>query len=283
MKRFFLSLLVLSLAACAQRKDTQPVEPYRIAGNLYYVGTSDITAYLVSTPQGHIVINVGYEDTAAQVRDSIQKLGFKITDVRILLNGQAHFDHVAGMAALQKMTGGAKIFASTADAGVMESGGKTDFRWGSEYTYPVVKVDRKLSDGDKVELGGTTLVAHVTGGHSIGCTTWTMQVDDGGKKLDVVIVGGTTVNPGVQLLNNPKYPGVSDDMAKTFRVLRSLHCDIFLGAHGGYYNMAAKYDRFKRGEQPNPFIDPAGYQDHINRMEKAYLDLVAKEKAASGR
>lgn len=276
------SLLTFCTAAQTVHNDAQAFTPYKIVGNLYYVGTNDITAYLVTTPAGHVVVNVGYEETAALVRDSIEKLGFKITDVKILLNGQAHYDHVAGMAALQKMSG-AKIYASTADAIVMESGGKADFRWGTEYSYPPVKVDRRLADGDKVTLGNTTLVAHVTGGHSVGCTTWTMQVEDGGKRYDVVIVGGTTINPGVTMINNAKYPSVSDDMARTFKVLRSLHCDFFLGAHGGYYGMLAKYERFKKGEQPNPFIDPQGYTAHIDHFEKLYLDQVAREKAAAGK
>jgi metallo-beta-lactamase class B len=259
--------------------DAQPFPPYRIAGNLYYVGTNDITSYLVVTPAGDIVINAGYEETPALIRDSIEKLGFHPRDVKILLNGQAHFDHVAGLAALQKLTG-AQIFSSAAEVPVLESGGKADFRFGSEYTYPPVKVDRVLKDGDKVTLGGVTLVAHVTGGHSVGCTTWTMPVEDADahRTYDVVIVGGTTINPGVTLLHNAKYPTVSEDFARTFRVLRSLHCDIFLGAHGGYYGMLAKYERMKRGEA-NPFVDPDGYRAHIDAAEKRYLDQLARESA----
>jgi metallo-beta-lactamase class B len=280
-----LGLLVVAgtaaVGAGAVHTDAQPFPPYRIAGNLYYVGTNDITSYLVTTPAGDIVINEGYEETPALIRDGIEKLGFHARDVKILLNGQAHFDHVAGMAALQKLTG-AQIYSSAAEVPVLESGGKADFRFGNEYTYPPVKVDRVLNDGDKVTLGGVTLVAHVTGGHSVGCTTWTMQVEDSdapGKLLDVVIVGGTTINPGVTLLHNAKYPTVSEDFARTFRVLRSLHCDIFLGAHGGYYGMLGKYERFKRGERPNPFIDPAGYRAHIDAAEKRYQDQLARERA----
>ena len=273
MTRIALALLF----ALAVHEDAKPFPAYRIAGNLYYVGTNDITAYLITTPAGHIVINVGYEETPALIVDSIEKLGFKTRDVKILLNGQAHYDHVAGMAAMQKLTG-AEIWSSAAEVAVLESGGKADFRFGSTHTYPPVKVAHVIADGEKVTLGGVTLVAHVTGGHSVGCTTWTMQVEDGGKKLDVVIIGGTTINPGVTLLNNAKYPTVAGDFARTFKVLRSLKCDIYLGAHGGYYGMLGKYERMKSGEQPNPFIDPAGYIAHIDRAEKIILDQLAREK-----
>jgi len=275
-----ISIALLLLApAPATHDDAKPFPAYRIADNLYYVGTNDITAYLVTTPAGHIVINAGYEETPALIIASIEKLGFKPRDVKILLNGQAHFDHVAGLAALQKLTG-ADVYSSAREVDVLESGGKKDYRFGSEYSYPPVKVAHVVADGEKVTLGGVTLVAHVTGGHSVGCTTWTMQVDDAGKQLDVVIIGGTTINPGVTMLNNAKYPSVSADMARTFQVLRSLKCDIYLGAHGGYYGMIAKYERMKKGEGPNPFIDPAGYTAHIDRAEKAYLDQLARERAA---
>jgi len=273
-------VLLLTMSGWAQpapHPDAQPVSPYRIAGNLWYVGTNDITAYLVTTPVGHIVINAGYEETAVLVRDSIEKLGFRSSDVKILLNSQGHFDHVAGTAALQKLTG-AKVYSSAADATVMESGGAKDFRWGKEFTYPAVKVARKLADGDKVTLGGVTLVAHVTGGHSVGCTTWTMSVEEEGQRYHVVIVGGTTINPGVTLLNNAGYPAVARDFERTFQVLKSLRCDIFLGAHGGYYGMAEKYERLKRGEKPNPFIDPKGYAEHVDRAEKQFLDQLARER-----
>ncbi len=273
-------LLTLSAwAQPAQHPDAQPAPPYRIAGNLWYVGTNDITSYLVTTPAGHIVINAGYEETAALIRDSIEKLGFQARDVKILLNSQGHFDHVAGTAALQKLTG-AKVYSSAADAVVLESGGAKDFRWGKEFTYPAVKVAGKLADGGKVSLGGVTLTAHVTGGHSVGCTTWTMEVEEDGRRYLVVIVGGTTVNPGVSLVNNAAYPAVAQDFERTFQVLKSLQCDIFLGAHGEYYGMAQKYERMKRGEKPNPFIDPKGYAEHVDRAERRFLDQLARERAA---
>lgn len=283
MFRFATALLIaLPVTSMAQNKrpDNQPFPAYRIAGNLYYVGASDITSYLITTPAGHILINSGYEDTPPIIRDGIVSLGFKPADVKILLNSQAHFDHVAGQAAMQKLTG-AKIYSSAPEVAVLETGGKADPRWGREQTYPPVKVDHVVRDLEKVTLGGVTLVAHLTPGHSIGCTTWTMRVADGGKVYDVVIVGGTTINPGVEFVRKPTYPGIADDYVHTFQVLHSLPCDIFLGAHGGYYGMLAKYEKMKAGATVNPFIDPEGYRVFIDKAEQTFREQWAKEKAGN--
>lgn len=283
MPRFTLLLLAaLASPAVAQtpHEGNQPFPPYKIMGNLYYVGADDITAYLVATPAGHILLNSGYVETVPLIRDSIRKLGFRVEDVKILLNSQAHGDHVAGQAAMRKLTG-AKVYSSQPDAVVIESGGKADPRWGREETYPPVKVDHIVGDGEQVKLGGSVLVAHLTPGHSIGCTTWTMQVSEGGKHYDVVFVGGVTINPGVHFVGRPTYPGIADDFARTFRVLRALQCDVFLGAHGKYYGMLRKYRQMQQSPQPNPFIDPQGYRDLIDRSEKAYLDQLKRETAAA--
>ena len=280
MPRFLLLLtLAFVVGSIAQHggADNQPFPAYRIMGPVYYVGASDITAYLIATPAGHILINSGYEDTPPIIRDGIVKLGFKPQDVKILLNSQAHYDHVAGQAAMQKMTG-AKIYSSQPEVAVLESGGKADPRWGREQTYPPVKVDHVVRDREEVKLGGVTLVAHMTPGHSIGCTTWTLQVEDGGKVYNVVIVGGTTINPGVHFVGKPTYPGIADDYARTFRTLHALPCDVFLGAHGGYYGMTDKYKKMAAGAAKNPFIDPEGYRAFIDKSEKTYLDQLTKEK-----
>ena len=275
-------LLAIALASAGfgqvRHEGNKPFPPYRVIGNIYYVGADDITSYLIVTPRGHIILNSGYEDTPALIRAGVQKLGFKITDVKILLNSQAHFDHVAGQAALQKMTG-AKVYSSAREVGVLQSGGKTDPRWGKEVTYPPVQVDHTVADGELVTLGGTTLTAHLTPGHSIGCTTWTMQVTDGGTTYDVVFVGGTSINPGVHFVDHPTYPGIADDFQKTFQTLRSLKCDVFLGAHGGYYGMLEKYNRLQKAAQPNPFIDPAGYRAFIDSEEAHFTAQLAREKA----
>ena len=257
--------------------ENNPFPVCRIMDNLYYVGTEDVASYLIVTPKGHFLLNSGYEDTPAMIRRSVDKLGFKITDVKILLNSQAHFDHVAGQAVLQKMTG-AKIYSSEREFSVLESGGKTDPQWGREVTYPPVHVDHVVADGERVTLGGVTLTAHLTPGHSIGCTTWTMQVTDAGKIYDVVFVGGTAINPGVRLVDHPTYPGIAEDFKKTFQTLRSLKCDVFLGAHGGYYGMIEKFSRLEKGAQPNPFIDPEGYRAYVDAAEAHFLDQLSAEK-----
>lgn len=281
MSRFaFLLLLAASVAAAADHSaDNQPFPAYRIVANVYYVGASDIAAFLVTTPAGHILIDSGYEDTPPIIRDGIVKLGFQLRDVKILLNSQAHYDHVAGQAEMQRLTG-AKIYSSQAEVAVLESGGRKDPRWGREQTYPAVKVDHVVRGLEQVTLGGVTLVAHLTPGHSIGCTTWTLRVVDGGKPYDVVIVGGTTINPGVKLTGTPTYPGIADDYARTFRILHALHCDIFLGAHGAYYGMREKYRQMQAGAKENPFIDPTGYTAFIDQAEQTFRTQLAKEQGS---
>jgi len=254
-----------------------PIPPYQVIGNIYYVGADDITAYLITTSEGHIVINAGYEDTAPIIEAGVRQLGFSPADVRILLNGQGHYDHVAGLHALQLATG-AKIWSSEAEVPVLESGGAKDLRFGKEVTYPAVHVDHVVRDGEELKLGGVTLVAHLTPGHSIGCTTWTMKVSDKGRQYDVVFVGGTTINPGIRLVKDPTWPGIASQYEKTFQTLRALHCDVFLGAHGGYYGMREKMKRM--GGEQNPFIDPEGYKRFVDQAEKTFQAQVASERAS---
>jgi metallo-beta-lactamase class B len=258
----------------------KPIDPYRIAGNVYYVGTNFLASYLFVTPEGSILLNSDYEESVPLVRASIEKLGFRFRDVKYLLSSQAHNDHSAGNFLVKELTG-ARVLVMQGDDDIIANGGKGDFRFDGEYSWKPCKVDRVLHDGDTVVLGGTTLVAHHTPGHTKGCTTWTTVVQDGGKKLNVVIVGGTGINPGVKLLNNPKYPSMVEDFVRTWAILRSLPCDIFLGAHGSYFDMDDKLARFKAGEKPNPFIDPKGYRDFIDSSEQNYLKQLTAEKKAA--
>jgi len=254
------------------------VEPYRIAGNLYYVGTNELASYLIVTPEGNILINAGFEETPARIRVSVEKLGFRFADTKYLLNGQAHDDHAAGSFLVREWTG-ARVLVMEQDAFVVEHGGKGDFQYQGETSWRPCKVDRVLHDGDTVSLGGSTLVAHLTPGHTKGCTTWTMAVRDGNRTLNAVIVGGVSVNPGYVLVNNPKYPGIADDYRRTFRVLRSLSCDLFLGAHPSYFDGHEKYERMKTGAAANPFIDPQGYREFIDRAEKQFEEKLASSPA----
>ena len=278
--RSVLLLAAAALTLAAQIKRNEPFPSYRIIGNLYSVGASDIASFLIVTPQGDILINSGYEETVPIIRAGIEKLGFHLKDVKILLASHAHNDHVAGLATLRALTG-AKVMIMDADVYEISTGGKGDFRFEGIYSWKPCKVDRVLHDGEQVSLGGMTLTAHRTPGHTRGNTTWTFPVMDGGKKYDVVIVGSTSINPGVHLVNNAKYPKIADDYAYTFRLLRALSCDVFLGAHTGMYDGSEKYRRLKNGEKPNPFIDPAGYRKYIDESEAVYRAQLAQERAAS--
>lgn len=259
----------------------EPFPAHRIIGNLYFVGSKELGIYLVTTTNGHILINAGLEGSVPEIKKSVEALGFHFNDIKILLISHAHFDHDAGAARIKALTG-AKYMVMDADIPVVESGGKKDFAYGNraDMLYPPAKVDRVLHDGDTVTLGGTVLTAHLTPGHTKGCTTWTMKVQDAGKTYDVVIVGSPNVNPGYKLVDNTAYPQIASDYEKGFRVLRSLHCDVFLGAHGAYYDMEAKYARLKQGGE-NPFIDSEGYKRYVEDREQAFRAELARQKAAS--
>jgi metallo-beta-lactamase class B len=248
----------------------QPFPPFRIAGNLYYVGDQDLGSYLIATREGLILINSGIKGDVPLIHKNVEELGFRYSDIKILLASHAHFDHVEGSAMIMQETG-AKFYVMDADVQVIESGGKDDFQYGKERwaRFPSVKVDRVLHDGDKVELGDSVLVAHLTAGHTKGTTTWTMDVVEGGKTLHVVILGSPNVNPGYRLVNNKEYPHIAEDYQRGFEVLKSLPCDIFLGAHGGYFGLQEKYARWKAGDK-DAFIDPAGYQAYVEEREQAF-------------
>jgi metallo-beta-lactamase class B len=274
-------LISLGGSAGAQQGSdwTEPFPPFRIAGNLYYVGSQGLATYLITTSQGHILINSALEANVPLIRASVEKLGFKFADVKILLISHAHWDHNAGSAAIKTLTG-ATYRVMDGDASVVESGGKTDFHYGNVATsrYPPTKVDRVLYDGGEVKLGTAVLVAHLTPGHTKGCTTWTMKVQEAERTYDVVIVGSPNVNPGYQLVRNAAYPQITADYERTFRVLKGLPCDIFLGAHGSYFDLETKYARLKEGG-PGPFIDPDGYRKYVAEREQAFRTELAKQKS----
>lgn len=258
----------------------EPFPPFRIADNLYYVGSKGLANYLITTPQGHILINSDLEANVPLIRASVEKLGFKFTDIKILLISHAHWDHNAGSALIKQLTG-ARYMVMDADVPVVESGGKSDFQYGNmpALLYPATKVDRVLHDGDKVKLGNAVLVAHLTPGHTKGCTTWTMKVSERGKTYNVVIIGSPNVNPGYKLFDNTLYPKIAQDYETTFRVLKALPCDYFLGAHGSYFDMETKYARLEKGAS-TPFIDPDGYKKYVADREKAFRTELAKQRSA---
>jgi len=268
------------LAAQLPREWTTPFPPFRIAGNLYYVGSADLASYLIATPKGLILINGNLTSSPPLIRESVEALGFRFSDITILLISHAHFDHCAGSAEIIRETG-AKYEVMDADVPVVESGGKSDFAYGAEKTmqFPQARVDRVLHDGDTVQLGGTVLTAHLTAGHTRGTTTWTMDEREGGRLLHVVIVGSPNVNSGYKLVGNTVYPQIAADYAHQFSVLKALPCDIFLGAHGSYFGLKEKYARFKNGDR-NAFIDPAGYKAYVAEREQAFEAELQRQRAA---
>jgi len=278
-------------AARAQTKEqlenwNTPVEPFRIIGNLYYIGASDVTSFLIVTPAGNIVLDGGLAQTAPQIEANIRALGFKLSDVKILLNSHAHFDHAAGLAELKKSSG-ANLVAMDGDAALLERGGRGDFFFGDTETFPAVKPDRVIHDGDTVRLGGTTVTAHLTPGHTRGCTTWTMTANAAGQDYNVVFVCSASVLDGYQLVDGPgktsSYPGIAADYEKAFRVWKSLPGDVFLGAHGQFFNMTEKREALQNGAKENPFIDPKGYEAYVSRKEADFKTELARQQASQAK
>jgi metallo-beta-lactamase class B len=253
-RRAFVIACFAIARACLAQPGSEPVAPFRIIGNLYYVGASDICSYLIATPKGLIVIDGGYAEMAPMIRANIGKLGFHLRDVKILLNTHAHLDHAGGLARLKQWTG-AKFLASKGDAPLLARGGKDDPQFGNRLTFPPIEPDVAFDDGFRVVLGGTTLVAHVTPGHTAGCTTWTTRI--AGK--NVVIIGSASIPREYKMT-----PELRAEYRRTFEILQSLPCDIPLGAHGNFFDLADKMAHKKS------FIDPAGYRELIESWERAF-------------
>lgn len=275
------ALLPWCLAARAAHPEwTRPFPPFRIAGNLYYVGSEDLAAFLIVTPKGDILINSNLESSPPQLRRSVEKLGFRFSDIKILLISHAHYDHAAGSARILRETR-AKYEVMDADVPVIESGGRDDFAFGRNRTmwFPPVHVDRVLHDGDTVELGGTVLTAHKTAGHTKGTTTWTMDVTQAGKRLHVAIVGSPSVLDSYKLVNNKMYPQIADDYRHQFEVLKVLPCDIFLGSHGGFFGLKEKYGRLETGDK-DAFVDPAGYRQLVQQDERQFEAALERQSRA---
>jgi len=284
-----ITLRLLVLAASARADDNPdwraPLTPFQIADDLYYVGSRDLAAYLVTTPAGNILINANLASSPPLIRKSVEKLGFRWADTRILLNSQAHFDHMAGAAEILVQTH-ARNMVMEGDDDVIESGGRTDFlaKSGSLETFAAAHVDRVLYDGDTVTLGGITLTAHKTAGHTRGCTTWTMRAHLPGEPVDaprnIVIVGGVSFWSDFHFVDRPGHPasysGIADDFRRTFATLRTLPVDVFLGAHGVYFDMLGKLSRGSKNGV-SVWIDPNGYKAFVDKAELAFNTAVAKQ------
>lgn len=278
--RSLLLCLGCSAALRAQNNPewTEPFPPHRIIANVYYVGSKDLASFLITTPEGHILVNSNLESSVPSIRQNVERLGFRFSDIKILLISHAHFDHCAGSALIKQLTG-AKYMVMDGDVRVIEDGGRSDFQYShspAKFFRPA-KVDRVLHDGDEVRLGDAVLTAHLTAGHTKGCTTWTLAVREDVTVYNVVIIGSPNVNPGYKLAHNSRYPQIAKDYEHGFEVLESLPCDIFLGAHGSYFGMTTKFARAAK-DKVNPFIDPRGYKQYVADREQAFRAELARQQ-----
>ncbi len=266
-------LAVLPSLALAQTvedrtQDRVAFPSHKVIANVYSVGTGTLNSFLFTTPQGHILVNSNFEDTVPLLKDAVEKLGFKMTDIKIILGSHAHADHMSGNAALKEMTGGAQVVVMEQD--VMA------YRALKSPTNKMQPVDRTIKDGETVTLGGTTLTAHLTPGHTRGCTTWTTPVQDGGRTLNVAIACGG-LQEDARLVGNRNYPEIAEDFAKSIKIYKTLPVDVFLASHAWFYDPAGKYARSQKSANPNPYIDPAGYKAWVANMEKNWNSLMAEQ------
>ena len=269
-------VLALSAPVGAQREGwTRPFPGHRVIGNLYAVGTYDLAVFLITSQEGHILINTGLEDSTALIRENIESLGFRLEDVKILLQMQAHWDHTAALAEIKQVTG-AEMWATAADAPVLEDGGFSDPHFGGRESFAPVSVDKIIADGDLIELGETRLTVLETPGHTAGSSSYTMRVREDGRDYNVAIANMGTINPGKQLVVDPTYPGVADDFAETFRKQKTLEVDVWVAAHGSQYGLHEKYEA-GQDYRPDTFVDPQGFLAEVEGLEQAYLAQIAAE------
>ena len=281
MRNYFACLLCLlagdvyALSPESEAKN-QPVTPFKIIDNIYYVGASDVTSYLITTSQGMILVDGGFAETAPQIEKNIATLGFKLSDVKIILNGHAHPDHAGGLATL-KRDSGAKFEAMSEEIQPLEHEGQGTFYRGNRKLFESINVDRALHDGDTVQLGDTKLVAHLTAGHTPGCTTWTTNAHDGRRSLAVVFACQVTL-PDMPLVKNDLYPSIADDFAHTFATLASLPCDVFLAEHGSAYDLQGKIATLNSGAAKNPFINAKGYRDFVSASKADFQKALTAQR-----
>ena len=274
-----LAAAAFSWPAAGQQPDppNAPYPPFKIGEGLYYVGASDYASYLIVTRAGLIVIDGGDQATGSQVVRNIRALGFDPAQVKILLNSHQHFDHAAGFAEIVKAAPGAKLYASAADGPVIAAGGRGDpFLKGERFHYEPVKPAVTLKDRQKVTLGGWTLTAHVTGGHTKGCTTWTFPVTVAGKVRQALVHCSSSVLPGYKLVGEESYPGIADDYEKSYRFWRSAPCEVFLGSHAQFFRLHEK-----RAKGPEAFVDPQGCRAYFEKGYAVFKAELARQQAAA--
>ena len=280
-----LVLFLLILTRCAgqtgvpgnMQQWNRPFPPYRVIDDIYYVGSNEIAQFLITTPAGHILLDTGFEASVPLLRENIESLGFRYRDIKLILTSHAHIDHVQAHALVRRQTG-AEVVVSAADAAFVENGGKGETVYDGVFDWAHCPVDRRIGDGEFVTLGGVTLTAHLTPGHTMGATTWTMQVQDQGRSLAVVFFPSANINPGVHLIDNRRYPQIAHDFERSFAIWKGLSCDVFLADHGEFYGMRAKYRQLQSGASANPFIDPDGYRHFVLDSERRFREQLSRER-----
>jgi metallo-beta-lactamase class B len=268
-------LVVLPSLALAQTvedrtQDRVAFPSHKVIGNVYSVGTGTLNSFLFTTPQGHILVNTNFEETVPLLKEAVEKAGFKMTDIKMILGSHAHQDHMQANAMVKEMTGGAQVVVMEQDVMAYKA-----LKAPSGKAQPL---DRTIKDGETVTLGGTTLTAHLTPGHTRGCTTWTATVPEGGRNYSVLIACGG-LQEDARLVNNKNYPEIADHFAQAIKKYKTFKPDVFLASHAWFYDPAGKYARLQKGATPNPYIDPAGYQAWVANMEKNWNSLMAEQKA----
>ncbi len=277
MRKLILPLFALALSAPAAFSQAQapagwndPFPPYKIMDNMYYVGTKELASFLIVTPAGNILMNSNYESSVPLIKKSVEDLGFKFSDIKILIAGHAHPDHVEGDAMVKELT------AAQVVVGRLDAPDTRNFKPGGK-EHPI---DRLVDDGDTVTLGGTTLTAHVMPGHTKGCLAWSTTLKEDGKSY-YTFVECSLNGRFLQYVNNTDYPTIADDMRATYKKAREFPVQVFLSSHASFYNMAEKYEKLKARKpgDPNPFVDPEGYKAHVDEYEKSFEAALANQLA----
>lgn len=283
--RLFLVAILSTVSLLAQYTPAnpewnRPVDPFRIIGNIYYVGASSVSAFLITTPEGHVLLDTGFLDSVPLVEASIQKLGFRVEDIKIILATHAHFDHAGGVAHFRKRAG-ARVILNPVEVDLFSRGGKGDFAFGDSLFFPPVTApDGLLADKGEVRLGDVVITAHFSPGHTKGCVSYAITAREGDGRYEVIIPCSLTA-PGYQLIDNPKYPRIVEDFADSIARLRSLKCDVFLGGHSWDFGLTQKSEALKTNPSRNPFVDPEGYKRWLDKSEAALRGQLEKQRKPS--
>ncbi len=270
----FLALPLHAQSDPVSRSWNEPVAPFRIAGNLWYVGASDITSFLLTSDEGHVLIDGGFVETAPQILANIATLGFRVEDVKVLLSTHAHYDHAGGLNAIRRATG-ARLLASRGDTPLLSRGGRDDPQFGDRYPFERTYPDGMIADRERVTVGDIVMTAHVTPGHTPGCTTWETTVRDGAKRLDVVIVCSVSIPRPYRLTGNPRYPDAAGDYRRSFARLHELKPDIFAGSHGGFFELKEKIALMRADASRNPFLNADEYRTFVAASEERFEQRLA--------